>query len=159
MKALEKDRSRRYETANGFAQDVVRYLADEPITAGRPTAAYRFRKFARRHRGLLTAVTAIAVLLVASAAGGTWLAVRATRAEAAARAERDRAAAEAAVSRAVNDFMNSLFASANPFRQDGRHGRPDPDIKMRTVLDQAARRIGEQFTDRPLVRAAVHPDD
>src|ERR671935_1197332 len=50
MKALEKDRNRRYETANGFAADVQRYLADEPVLAGPPTAAYRVRKFVRRHR-------------------------------------------------------------------------------------------------------------
>src|SRR5205085_3131671 len=51
MKALEKDRARRYETANGFALDVQRYLADEPVLAGPPGAGYRVRKFVRRHRG------------------------------------------------------------------------------------------------------------
>jgi serine/threonine protein kinase len=50
MKALEKDRNRRYETANGFAQDIQRYLADEPVLACPPSAGYRLRKFARRHR-------------------------------------------------------------------------------------------------------------
>ena len=56
MKALEKDRTRRYETANGFAADVQRYLADEPVQACPPSAAYRFRKFARRNKApLLTA--------------------------------------------------------------------------------------------------------
>src|SRR5262249_41619137 len=56
MKALEKDRSRRYETANGFAMDVQRYLADEPVLACPPSAGYRLRKFARKHRtGLTTA--------------------------------------------------------------------------------------------------------
>ena len=56
MKALEKDRNRRYETANGFAMDVQRYLADEPVLAGPPTAWYRFHKFARRNRVVLTMV-------------------------------------------------------------------------------------------------------
>ena len=50
MKALEKDRTRRYETANGFAADVQRYLADEPVQACPPSAGYRFRKFARRNK-------------------------------------------------------------------------------------------------------------
>ena len=50
MKALEKDRNRRYETANGFAADVQRYLADEPVQACPPSAGYRFRKFARRNQ-------------------------------------------------------------------------------------------------------------
>jgi tetratricopeptide (TPR) repeat protein len=53
MKALEKDRNRRYETANGFAMDVQRYLADEPVEACPPSAGYRFRKFARRNRAAL----------------------------------------------------------------------------------------------------------
>ncbi|OAI56198.1 hypothetical protein AYO49_00925 [Verrucomicrobiaceae bacterium SCGC AG-212-N21] len=63
MKALEKDRSRRYETANGFANDIQRYLADEPVEACPPSAAYRFRKFARRNRGAL-AIASAAVLAV-----------------------------------------------------------------------------------------------
>ena len=53
MKALEKDRNRRYETANGFAADVQRYLDDEPVEACPPSAAYRFRKFARRNKAAL----------------------------------------------------------------------------------------------------------
>jgi WD40 repeat protein/serine/threonine protein kinase len=65
MKALEKDRSRRYETANGLAADVRRYLADEPVRACPPSAWYRFRKFARRHKvGLTVAVVVVAALLV-----------------------------------------------------------------------------------------------
>src|SRR5438874_12344134 len=69
MKALEKDRSRRYDTANGFAADVQRYLADEPVLACPPSAWYRFGKFARRHRrALLSAsVVALAVVLTAGA--------------------------------------------------------------------------------------------
>ena len=59
------------------------------------------------------------------------------------------------MSRTVIDFMNDLFASANPRREDGRRGRPDPDIPVRTVLDRAARQIDGQFTGRPLVRAGV----
>src|SRR6516162_7065487 len=65
MKALEKDRNRRYETASAFAADVQRYLNDEPVHACPPSAVYRFRKFARRNRVALTIASAItfAVLL------------------------------------------------------------------------------------------------
>src|SRR6187200_3048183 len=56
MKALEKDRNRRYETANGFAADVQRYLADEPVQACPPSAGYRLRKFVRRNKGPVLAV-------------------------------------------------------------------------------------------------------
>ena len=76
MKALEKDRSRRYETASAFAADVQRYLADEPVQACPPSAWYRFRKFARRNkRAVLTAsaVAAAVVLAVAALVAGTLL--------------------------------------------------------------------------------------
>jgi eukaryotic-like serine/threonine-protein kinase len=64
MKALEKDRSRRYETANAFAMDVHRHLANEPVQACLPSAAYRFRKFVRRSkRGILTAALLVIMLL------------------------------------------------------------------------------------------------
>ena len=71
MKALEKDRTRRYETANGFAADVQRYLADEPVEACPPSAAYRFRKFARRHKGSLLATGLVVLTLVAGIIGTT----------------------------------------------------------------------------------------
>src|SRR5258707_1905400 len=63
MKALEKDRNRRYETANGFAMDIQRYLADEPVQAYPPSVGYRFRKFARRNKAALVLVTSVAALL------------------------------------------------------------------------------------------------
>jgi WD40 repeat protein/serine/threonine protein kinase len=63
MKALEKDRNRRYETANGLAMDVQRYLADEPVLAGPPSTTYRLRKFARRNKGVLTAATLVSAAL------------------------------------------------------------------------------------------------
>src|SRR5437868_7053957 len=66
LKALEKDRNRRYETANGLAMDVQRHLADEPVLACPPSAGYRLRKFVRKHRG---PVAAAAALLAALAVG------------------------------------------------------------------------------------------
>ena len=64
MKALEKDRSRRYETPTNFADDVMRYLADEPIQACPPSTAYRLRKLVRRHKGPATAIVAVTLVLV-----------------------------------------------------------------------------------------------
>jgi serine/threonine protein kinase/tetratricopeptide (TPR) repeat protein len=84
MKCLEKDRTRRYETANGLARDVERYLADEPVEACPPSAAYRLGKLARRHKKALGAAAAFALLLAAGAAVSAWQALRATRAEQAA---------------------------------------------------------------------------
>jgi hypothetical protein len=68
MKALEKDRNRRYDTANGFAMDVRRYLADEPVVAGPPSSWYRFRKFARRNRPHLALAAALALALLGAGA-------------------------------------------------------------------------------------------
>ena len=75
MKALEKDRNRRYETANGFAMDVQRYLADEPVLACPPSAAYRVSKFARRHRAALN-VAGLMLLLLGLLGGSIGWAVR-----------------------------------------------------------------------------------
>jgi eukaryotic-like serine/threonine-protein kinase len=98
MKALEKDRTRRYETANAFVRDIEYYLNHEPVSAAAPTVGYRLAKFARRNRaGLLTA-TAFAALLVAAAAIGLWQAFRAT--QNAREADRQRIAATNATARA-----------------------------------------------------------
>ncbi len=91
MKALEKDRTRRYETAGELAADVVRHLNHEPILAGRPSAVYRFRKFARRHKAAMATVGLVAAALLLGLIASTWQAIRATRAEVGARDERDRA--------------------------------------------------------------------
>jgi WD40 repeat protein/serine/threonine protein kinase len=84
MKALEKDRTRRYETANAFAADVLRYLNDEPVEASPPSAVYRMRKFARKHRKPVIALAAIATALLAGIAGTTWGLLRADAARRAA---------------------------------------------------------------------------
>jgi WD40 repeat protein/serine/threonine protein kinase len=94
MRALEKDRTRRYETANGLARDLQRYLADEPVEAGPPSAGYRLRKFARKHRAAFATAAAFAALLLAAAVVSTSLAVWALRAEGV--AEERRGAAEQA---------------------------------------------------------------
>jgi WD40 repeat protein/serine/threonine protein kinase len=102
MKALEKDRDRRYESASVFAQDVQHYLNDEPVLACPPSARYRFRKFARRNkRALVTAALLGAILLVAAGAvtaSALWVASQAT----------ERLRAEAA---AKNDLEEALYVS------------------------------------------------
>ncbi len=81
MKALEKDRGRRYETAAALAADVRHYLSDEPVVACPPSAAYRLRKFARRYRAALLTAGLVAAALVAGLIVSAWQAVRATHAE------------------------------------------------------------------------------
>jgi serine/threonine protein kinase/WD40 repeat protein len=81
MKCLEKDRSRRYETANGLAMDIQRHLSNEPVVARPPSASYRVEKFVRRNKVLVTAAAVVAMVIVLGVVVSTWQAVRA-RAEA-----------------------------------------------------------------------------
>jgi eukaryotic-like serine/threonine-protein kinase len=82
MKTLEKDRNRRYETANGLAMDVQRYLNDEPVLACPPSTWYRLRKFARRNKGILLTVGFAVTALVLATVVSAWQAIRATEAQA-----------------------------------------------------------------------------
>ena len=81
MRALEKDRRRRYETARDFAVDVMRYLSDQPVEACPPSAWYGFIKFARRNRASLTTASLVGLALVGGTAASAWQAVRATAAQ------------------------------------------------------------------------------
>jgi serine/threonine protein kinase len=135
MKALEKDRNRRYDTANSLAADIERYLRDETIQARPPSSMYKLRKFAQRNRAAVLTGSLVAAALLTAAVVSTSLAVRATGAERQARQERDRAAAEeeallerntavtekeradeqAAIAKAVNEFLQQdLLGQASP---------------------------------------------
>ncbi len=81
MKSLEKDRSRRYESASALATDIQRYLSDEPVLACPPTTMYRLQKFARKHKPALATAAAIALCLLLGTTVSAWQAVRATTAE------------------------------------------------------------------------------
>jgi eukaryotic-like serine/threonine-protein kinase len=175
LKSLEKDRTRRYETASDFAADVQRYLNDEPVMACPPSARYRLRKFARRHRRSLVTGGVIAMALVAATVVSAWQAAvardaqhqaeadrkqaeadrdRARSAELQAKTEQDRAktaergaATEAAIARAVNDFLqDDLLRQVNS---------GNANLTVKEALDRAAARIDERFRDKPLVEAAI----
>jgi WD40 repeat protein/serine/threonine protein kinase len=116
MKALEKDRNRRYESANGLARDVERYLHDEPVEACPPSAGYRLRKFARKHRAGLVIAAAFVALLVLAAAVSAWLAVRALAAEREAVGARDlaseRAVAEAEARQQAETTLVDMYTTS-----------------------------------------------
>ncbi len=134
LRAMEKDRTRRYETANGLAMDVARYLRDEPVLAGPPSAAYRMRKFAKRHRVAL----AFAAVVVASI---SYAAIESNRQRVAAQKARDE-------SEAVTDFLAKMLGAVDP----GKKGR---DVTVREILDEAAKSIEKKFEAQPLVRARL----
>lgn len=95
MKCLEKDRERRYETANGLARDIERYLHDEPVQARPPSVSYRLRKFVRRHRVGLGTSAVVTLVLLLSASGVGWLSWRQSAQNRARRAETERAVTSA----------------------------------------------------------------
>jgi eukaryotic-like serine/threonine-protein kinase len=153
MKALEKERSRRYETASGLALDVERYLADEPVQACPPSAAYRVRKFVRRNRGPVYAAAAVLATLVAGIIGTS---VGLVRAEQAKQKETERAAEEKRAketAEAVLDFVETrIFAAARPAGQAGGLGR---EVSLRKAVGAAVSYLKDSFKDQPLVEARL----
>jgi WD40 repeat protein/serine/threonine protein kinase len=91
MKCLEKDRTRRYETANGLARDLMRYLADQPVEACPPSLGYRLTKYGRRNRAVLAMAAVVSLALIAGTIISTWQSIRATVAEKRTAAARDEA--------------------------------------------------------------------
>ncbi len=149
MKALEKDRARRYETANGLAADIQRHLNNEPVVACPPNRLYQFRKMVRRNKLAFTAGCAVAASL---ALGLTFSTISFFRE----RAARKRADEQTAVARAVNDFLEEdLLRQADSRFQAEAHFTPDPNLTVRAALDRAAERIGERFKNQPLQEAGV----
>jgi serine/threonine protein kinase/tetratricopeptide (TPR) repeat protein len=144
MKCLEKDRSRRYETANGLAMDVQRYLVDEPVLACPPSAGYRFRKSVRRHKGPVLAASLVFLALVFGVIGTTAGLVRAERARQG--EEQQRHAAEAAADRAVQaqERAEQGFAKAKEAVEHYLNAvTEDPDLKHKHDLRALRKRLLE----------------
>ncbi len=134
MKALEKDRTRRYETVNGFAADLQRHLGNEPVLARPPSAAYRMQKAWRRNKLTFTAGAAVLAALALGIAFSTWQAVRANR--------------RLAESEAVTQFLTTVFESPDPVR-DGR------TITVAEILDTAAKKLETDLATQPARRAEL----
>ena len=143
MKCLEKDRMRRYESANGLANDIERHLEHQPVSAAAPSALYRARKFIRRHKTAMAVATSLLALLVGGVVVSTWQAVRAAHAE-------RRALAEAAKSRQVAQFLKDMLEGVGPSQAQGR----DTTV-LKEILDKTAERIGRGLTNQPQVEAEL----
>src|SRR5439155_5110352 len=140
---LEKDRNRRYETANGLAADLKRHLSNEPVIARPPSAAYRFQKLVRRHKLQFAAAAFALIVLLLAVAVSSWQAVRASR-------EQRAAKEQAAIARSVKDFLIAqLLGTANPFIV----AMPDPN--RRPLLDRIAGQVEGRFTNQPLIEAEI----
>ncbi|MBK8977823.1 MAG: serine/threonine protein kinase [Planctomycetes bacterium] len=163
LKAMEKERGRRYETAHALAEDLLRHLRDEPVLAGPPSGVYRLRKYLRRHRVGAAALATVAVSLVAGAIVAGW-GYRTAKAgeeravEAAAVAEREKAAAEAARqnevthrerAEAVLDLLRRMVGSSHPAEQKA------PDYEVRQLLEDFDHELGELAGLDPAVEATL----
>jgi serine/threonine protein kinase/tetratricopeptide (TPR) repeat protein len=153
MKCLEKDRGRRYETANGLARDLGRYLHDEPVEACPPSTSYRLQKFVRKHRAGLATAAAMTVLLLLGSTVSTWQAVRATRAEAEARMMAEDEKRARAETQAMLDFVEKqVFAAARPEGLEGGLGR---EVTLRRAIEAALPFLAQSFHDQPLIEARL----
>ncbi len=153
MKALEKDRSRRYETANALARDVQRYLADEVVEARPPSAGYRLRKFARRHRGRVVAASLVLLALVVGIVGTSFGLVRAEQRRREAEAANARARERLAQLQKGNEILAAIFddMDVRGVREDGR---PLEAILADRLLVAADQLEGQSVGD-PLAVAAL----
>jgi serine/threonine protein kinase/Flp pilus assembly protein TadD len=160
MKALEKDRSRRYESAAALAADILHHLADEPVSAAAPSRMYRIRKFVERNKFLVMATGAVFAALAIGAVAATIGMIGEARQRAEAegqRAEALRQKSDAESTRdqlqAVNDFLaRDVLAAADP------NNLPDKTVRdqiVKAMIDPAAAVVAERFKDKPLVEASV----
>jgi serine/threonine protein kinase/tetratricopeptide (TPR) repeat protein len=153
MKALEKDRARRYETAIGMARDIERYLRDEPIEACPPSAVYRLTKFARRNKGPVLAAAVVLLTLVGGIVGTTLGLLRAEQARRVERQAKQDAQEREAETNAVLDFVeNNIFAAARP---EGEAGGLGHDVTLRRTIESALPFVDKSFTERPLIQARL----
>jgi len=142
LKAMAKERDRRYASAADLGADLRRFLRDEPVEASPPSTAYRISKFVRRHRVAVTAAALLVLVLMAGTAGTTAGMLRARRAEASARKE-------AATAERYSKFLVNMFQAAAPEHSKGR------DITAREILQGGAARIRKELVNEPLLEARL----
>jgi len=143
MKALEKDRTRRYETASSFAGDIERFLKSEPIIARPPTTLYRFQKLVRRNKVVFAAVTAVALSIIAGLVVSTWLYFREKEA-------RRLADNEARHSQQVALFLEDMLKGVGPGVALGQ----DTTL-LKGILDKTVERVTKDLKDQPAVQAEI----
>jgi len=141
MRAMEKDRSRRYQSASELALEIERYLRDEPVVAGPPSAVYRLTKLIKRHKRAAGTLFAIVTALALGLGFSTTMFFRAESA-------REEAVSEARKAERINTFLQEMLGSVNPAEM----GR---DVTVRQVLDEAATNVETELDDQPQIQASV----
>jgi non-specific serine/threonine protein kinase/serine/threonine-protein kinase len=160
MKCLEKDRTRRYETASGLAQDIERFLHDEPVEASPPSRRYRLRKLVRKYRTLFGTAAGFVLVVAAGAGVSTWQARLARQAERKALAARDDAdlqlrqakRSESRSQAVLKFFEDKVLSAARPKGQEGGLSR---EVTVREALDRAEPEIATAFAGEPLAEASI----
>jgi len=149
LKAMRKDRTRRYRSASELADDIQNYLDGNPLIAGPESTAYRLRKFVRRNRALVTGVAVVLAVMIAGTIISAVFAVKAARARADAESARDEAERQAETSKAVSDFLREgLLESVDPYVARG-------EVNVRSFLDAASNKLEGKFEEEPLVEASI----
>ncbi len=153
MKCLEKDRTRRYETANGLAMDLRRHLNNEPVVACPPSAAYRFQKMVRRNKVVVAAITAVTAALIFGLGLSTILFIREAKSRKQAQEkEREAREAEAQATAILEFFQRHVLAVARPKGEPNAISR---DVTVREALVEAEKQISNTFSNQPLVEAQL----
>ena len=156
LKCLQKEPSKRYFTTLALADDLRRFLDGHTILARRASLPERVVRWCRRNSTVAALFAALFAILAAGITVTSFLAVRSMRAEIAARNDRDRAEREAEIAKAINEFLNKdLLDQASADAQATLDTKPDPELKVRTALDRAAKRIEGKFAGKPLVEASI----
>jgi serine/threonine protein kinase len=150
MRALEKDRTRRYDSANGLATDIQRHLNNEPVVARPPSNLYRFQKMVRRHKLAVGAASAVVAALLIGLGLATWQFVEKSKAYNRTVLAETKARNEGGKSQQVANFLEEMLQSVGPSVALGR------DTKMlREILDKTAERLGKELTNQPEVEAKL----
>jgi tetratricopeptide (TPR) repeat protein len=149
MRAMEKDRTRRYDSAGGLAADVQRHLSGEAVEAAPPSATYRARKFIRRRKGLVLAVGAVSLALAIGLLGTSISLRHAIEASRAERAAREGERAERTRAEATTRFLQDMITSIDPEKSMGR------EVTVKELVDAAASRLGSALIDQPTAEATL----
>ena len=136
LKAIRKDRTRRYRSAAELSDDVQNYLNGAPLIAGPESTVYRFRKFVSRNRALVTGLAAVLAVVTVGVVVSTVFAVRAER--------------QAMISQAVADFLtDDLLGSVAPEKAKS------PEVTVHSILDAASKSLEDRFEGKPLIEASI----
>ncbi|MGD9584665.1 MAG: tetratricopeptide repeat protein [Lysobacterales bacterium] len=161
LRALERDRDRRYASVSEFAAELRRYLNGEPVLAGPPSRRYRLEKFIARHRLAVIAASAVLVALIVGIIGTSWMAIEASQqralavnAQHQAEAARDQAKSDRDRAQATRSFLEEMIAAPDPWKLRGDSAGAR-DIRVADALVKAGDNLDTGLADNPGLRGEI----